>query len=209
MKNVIAGKTRVTMAPQPRPPWATLYYCWSAVELLTRAHGGGTPVHAATPANLKQSTTPPAPAPACNPNGTHISKQGVGSGDSRRGGRQSGGGSARPEDTHHTAAAAASVPAVLIKLPQDKGDLSPACLDGTEYGFYFRPSATGSTKWSLNFEGGGWCYDEEDCYCRATTYTYTWPATAAPPRTRTHGLLLVSLSLKEYASGMVYGEVWR
>jgi hypothetical protein len=27
------------------------------------------------------------------------------------------------------------------------GDESPACLDGSQYGFYFRPSQTGSTKW--------------------------------------------------------------
>ena len=70
-----------------------------------------------------------------------------------------------------TATSASSASAVLVKLPQDKGDLSlsPACLDGSAYGFYFRPSATGSSRWTLNFEGGGWCYDEETCYCRATT----------------------------------------
>jgi len=49
--------------------------------------------------------------------------------------------------------------APLTLLPQDKGDESPACLDGSKYGFYFNPSTTGSTKWTISIEGGGWCYD--------------------------------------------------
>lgn len=55
----------------------------------------------------------------------------------------------------------------LTMLPQDKGDQSPAALDGSPYGFYFAPSTTGSTKWTINLQGGGWCYDEVDCYCRS------------------------------------------
>ena len=49
----------------------------------------------------------------------------------------------------------------LTLLPQDKGDESPACLDGSPYGFYFQKSKTGSTKWTISIEGGGWCYDEQ------------------------------------------------
>eukprot|EP00928_Gymnodinium_smaydae_P062298 TRINITY_DN4619_c2_g2_i1.p1 TRINITY_DN4619_c2_g2~~TRINITY_DN4619_c2_g2_i1.p1 ORF type:complete len:447 (+),score=56.31 TRINITY_DN4619_c2_g2_i1:47-1387(+) len=52
-------------------------------------------------------------------------------------------------------------------LPQDKGKESPACLDGSPYGFYFIPSMKGSAKWTLSIDGGGWCYDEVDCYCRS------------------------------------------
>mmetsp|Transcript_126172 Transcript_126172/g.223524 ORF Transcript_126172/g.223524 Transcript_126172/m.223524 type:complete len:439 (+) Transcript_126172:73-1389(+) len=52
-------------------------------------------------------------------------------------------------------------------LPQDKGNESPACLDGSPYGFYFVPSTTGSTKWTISIDGGGWCYDEVSCYCRS------------------------------------------
>eukprot|EP00440_Ansanella_granifera_P019850 gb/GFBE01021564.1/.p1 GENE.gb/GFBE01021564.1/~~gb/GFBE01021564.1/.p1 ORF type:complete len:442 (+),score=98.20 gb/GFBE01021564.1/:1-1326(+) len=52
-------------------------------------------------------------------------------------------------------------------LLQDKGVESPACLDGSPYGFYFVPSSTGSTKWTISIDGGGWCYDEIDCYCRS------------------------------------------
>ena len=45
----------------------------------------------------------------------------------------------------------------LTLLPQDKGDESPACLDGSPYGFYFNPSKSGkSTKWTISIEGGGW-----------------------------------------------------
>ena len=57
--------------------------------------------------------------------------------------------------------------APLTLLPQDKGDESPACLDGSPYGFYFNPSKTGSTKWTISIEGGGWCYDEQECYSRS------------------------------------------
>jgi hypothetical protein len=59
--------------------------------------------------------------------------------------------------------------APLTLLPQDKGDESPACLDGSPYGFYFVPSTTNSTKWTINIQGGGWCYDEEKCFERSQT----------------------------------------
>jgi hypothetical protein len=56
----------------------------------------------------------------------------------------------------------------LIKLPQPKGEEStyPAALDGSPFGFYFSGS-NASTKWTINIQGGGWCYDEKDCLCRA------------------------------------------
>jgi hypothetical protein len=58
--------------------------------------------------------------------------------------------------------------APLTLLPQDKGNESPACLDGSPYGFYFNPSKSGkSTKWTISIEGGGWCYDEDGCYNRS------------------------------------------
>jgi hypothetical protein len=55
----------------------------------------------------------------------------------------------------------------LTLLPQDAGDASPACLDGSQYGFYFVPSTTNSTKWTISIEGGGWCYDEDACFSRS------------------------------------------
>jgi len=60
--------------------------------------------------------------------------------------------------------------APLTLLPQDKGNQSPACLDGSPYGFYFVPSTTGSTKWTINIQGGGWCYDEDGCFSRSKTH---------------------------------------
>lgn len=45
--------------------------------------------------------------------------------------------------------------APLTLLPQDAGDESPACLDGSPYGFYFQKSKTSSTKWTISIEGGG------------------------------------------------------
>lgn len=59
--------------------------------------------------------------------------------------------------------------APLVLLPQDKGNESPAALDGSPFGVYFVPSKTGSTKWTVFLEGGGWCYDEVDCLCRANS----------------------------------------
>lgn len=58
----------------------------------------------------------------------------------------------------------------LVLLPQDQGDASPACLDGSAYGFYYVPAADpSSTLWTMWFEGGGWCYDEAACLARART----------------------------------------
>eukprot|EP00729_Bicosta_minor_P012259 gene12259-26110_t len=61
-----------------------------------------------------------------------------------------------------------SVPLTLIG-GKDAGDEAPACLDGSPYGFYFQPSAKKSTKWTISINGGGWCYDEVDCFCRSKT----------------------------------------
>ena len=59
------------------------------------------------------------------------------------------------------------LPCPLHLLPQDKGDESPAALDGSPYGLYFSPSTSGSKKWTISINGGGWCYDEATCYSRS------------------------------------------
>lgn len=75
------------------------------------------------------------------------------------------------------------VAAPLTLLPQDKGDESPACLDGSPYGFYFSPSKTGSKRWTVSISGGGWCYDE--CAVRehlcASGNQQPWPRSAVAP----------------------------
>ena len=44
----------------------------------------------------------------------------------------------------------------LTLLPQNAGDESPATLDGSPYGLYFKPSQSGkSRKWTISIEGGG------------------------------------------------------
>jgi hypothetical protein len=51
-------------------------------------------------------------------------------------------------------------------------DISGAvCLDGSPGGFMYSPAknANSATKWQIYFQGGGWCYDKEDCYGRSST----------------------------------------
>ena len=40
---------------------------------------------------------------------------------------------------------------------------------GSPGAFWIRESPTGSTKWIVMFEGGGWCYEEADCVARAAS----------------------------------------
>ena len=45
------------------------------------------------------------------------------------------------------------------------------CLDGTPPGYYFsRGVGPDANKWIVHLEGGGWCYDETDCYGRSKTH---------------------------------------
>jgi len=41
------------------------------------------------------------------------------------------------------------------------------CLDGTTGGYYVARGRPGNNKWVFYFQGGGWCYQEQDCYSRA------------------------------------------
>lgn len=56
------------------------------------------------------------------------------------------------------------------------------CIDGSPAGFYFSPAVgnKNTNDWQLYFEGGGWCYDEEDCYGRSQKNlgsSTNWPPT--------------------------------
>lgn len=62
-----------------------------------------------------------------------------------------------------------SATAPLTLLPRD-ATTAHACLDGSPYGYYFVPSSTNSTKWTISIQGGGWCYDEDDCASRGKTH---------------------------------------
>ena len=72
-------------------------------------------------------------------------------------------------------AAMADLPAPLVRLPLSSG---AACLDGSPYAFYFARNRS-STRWSIYFGGGGWCYNETLCAARAASKLGTstlWPA---------------------------------
>lgn len=44
------------------------------------------------------------------------------------------------------------------------------CLDGTPGGYYIsQGTGSGANKWLLFFQGGGWCYSEDDCWGRSKT----------------------------------------
>ena len=62
--------------------------------------------------------------------------------------------------------------AMNLVMMDDKGltTKGAVCLDGTSAGFYFAPSKGGDkfkNSWQLYFQGGGWCYDEMDCWGRS------------------------------------------
>jgi uncharacterized protein (DUF779 family) len=43
-----------------------------------------------------------------------------------------------------------------------------SCLDGSSPAFYLRQGT--KNKWHVHFEGGGWCFDKEQCYLRSKTH---------------------------------------
>jgi len=67
--------------------------------------------------------------------------------------------------------------APLTLLPQEEPE-APACLDGSPYGFYFRQSSSGSKKWTISLDGGGWCASVPECEARTQTIlgsSVRWP----------------------------------
>lgn len=86
----------------------------------------------------------------------------------------------------YTGSAAANSPALVMNkvMMHDKGlkTFGAVCLDGTDAGFYYAPAADASkhSSWQLYFEGGGWCYDEMDCWGRSNGdlgSSTNWPET--------------------------------
>ncbi|KAJ9467666.1 Pectin acetylesterase 3 [Diplonema papillatum] len=80
------------------------------------------------------------------------------------------------------AAAALALGALTRVLMTDEAaSMGAVCLSGTPGGFYYG-LGTGAdvNNWLVYFQGGGWCYDERDCYNRSTTVlgnSSSWPAT--------------------------------
>jgi len=66
----------------------------------------------------------------------------------------------------------------LVKLTNAVSD-GAVCLDGSPIAYYIRQN-TSSTQWVIFFQGGGWCYNLNDCYGRAQTVlgsSTTYPPT--------------------------------
>ena len=53
--------------------------------------------------------------------------------------------------------------------------LGAVCLDGSPGAFFFSPAAdaANANNWQIYFQGGGWCYEEQDCWNRAKSHIGT------------------------------------
>jgi STAM-binding protein len=56
-------------------------------------------------------------------------------------------------------------------LLNDTNATGAVCLDGSPGAFYFHPATdpAAGDSWQIYLEGGGWCYDEQDCLARSLT----------------------------------------
>ena len=77
----------------------------------------------------------------------------------------------------------------LITLPDAVTKMGARCLDGSPAAYYFRPASKPESmdKWVLFIQGGGWCYEEQDCLSRSAT---ALGSSAAMPKTLSLGGIL-------------------
>jgi len=73
---------------------------------------------------------------------------------------------------------------MTLRMMPDEIANGAMCLDGTPTGFYFAPASDPkhANDWQIYFQGGGWCYDEMDCYGRSQGKlgsSKTWAPTSA------------------------------
>ena len=82
--------------------------------------------------------------------------------------------------------------------PATAAQFNAKCLDGSRGGFYFRgaSSPSAATKWKFHFQGGGWCFKDNDCVGRSKTllgsssfWTPTLSALWAPEGAGFYGLM--------------------
>ncbi|KAJ9467005.1 Pectin acetylesterase 3 [Diplonema papillatum] len=81
------------------------------------------------------------------------------------------------------AVAALTLGALDLNLMTDEvASMGAMCLSGTPGGFYYGlGKGADVNNWLIYFEGGGWCYDERDCYVRSNQSlgnSSYWPPTA-------------------------------
>ena len=77
--------------------------------------------------------------------------------------------------TYGAAAAATTTgteTAMTLQLLNDTKTSGAVCLDGTPGGFYFSKAtnASNANDWQIYFQGGGWCYDDKDCWHRSNSH---------------------------------------
>ncbi|QDZ20222.1 pectin acetylesterase [Chloropicon primus] len=59
---------------------------------------------------------------------------------------------------------------VYLELLPNATETGALCLDGSPAGYWFRKGwGDGKDKWLVFLEGGGWCFNEQDCYERSKT----------------------------------------
>ncbi|KAH3757451.1 pectin acetylesterase [Pelomyxa schiedti] len=60
-------------------------------------------------------------------------------------------------------------------LFDDYSETGAVCLDGSPAGYYIREATSvgAANNWQLDFQGGGWCYEEADCEARSHIYLGT------------------------------------
>lgn len=77
----------------------------------------------------------------------------------------------------------AGKPAELVLL-HGGPSMGAACLDGSAPGYYYRAgTGEGMSKWIVHLEGGGWCYNEDECAQRSRTplgSSKSWAPTFEP-----------------------------
>lgn len=78
------------------------------------------------------------------------------------------------------AAQPAATNATLVLLPWANATHGAVCLDNSPPGVYVRDNGVAGTPWILAWDGGGFCFNESDCYERSLTplgSSLNWPST--------------------------------
>jgi hypothetical protein len=92
-----------------------------------------------------------------------------------------------------------------------------SCLDGSPYGYYLRPGNE-SSKWIIHHQGGGWCYNLEECAQRALTVlgtsklwtptTYSWGGLLSYEASQNPNFYNWTVAILYYCDGSSFSS-WR
>ena len=83
--------------------------------------------------------------------------------------------------TYGQAAVTGTETAMALQLLNGTATSGAVCLDGTPGGFYFSKAtaAANANDWQIYFHGGGWCYDDKDCWHRSNSHLGSTKGAAA------------------------------